>query len=42
MDFKNKTVGEVLTWLEQKGFDEWVREVFEGLFYRSASIVWTA
>ena len=32
MDFKKKTVEEMLTWLECKGYDEWIREVFEGLF----------
>ena len=31
MDFKSKTVEEVLVWLEKKGYDEWVREIFEGL-----------
>lgn len=30
MDFKSKTVEEVLVWLEKKGYDEWVREIFEG------------
>ena len=33
MDFRKKTVEEMLTWLESKGYDEWTREVFEGLFF---------
>jgi len=31
MDFKSKTVEEMLLWLESKGYDEWIREAFEGL-----------
>ena len=34
MDFKSKTVEDFLTWLENKGYDEWIREVFEGSFPR--------
>ena len=38
MDFKSKTVEEVLVWLERKGYDEWVREIFEGLCYRHVQL----
>ena len=30
MDFKKKSVEDMLTWLENKGYSEWVRESFEG------------
>ena len=36
MDFKTKTVEELLTWLENKGYDEWIREVFEGIQFTAA------
>ena len=39
MDFENKTVEEVLAWLERKGYDEWIREIFEGLFPTSPTAV---
>ena len=29
--FRNKTVEEMLAWLENKGYNEWIRESFEGL-----------
>ena len=32
-NFRNKTVEDILTWLEDKGYNEWVREGFEGLVY---------
>ena len=37
MDFRTKTVEELLTWLENKGYDEWIREVFEGLLFLFSS-----
>ena len=30
MDFKRKSMEDVLRWLEMNGYDEWVQEVFEG------------
>ena len=32
-DFRNKTVEDMLAWLENKGYNEWIRESFEGLIY---------
>lgn len=39
MDFRKRTVEEVLTWLDKKGYDEWVREVFEGQLFVSRRLV---
>lgn len=31
MEFKRKTVWEMLTWLEEEGYSQKIRDVFEGV-----------
>jgi len=42
MDFTSKNVEGVLTWLEKKGYDEWIREAFEGTSLRHLLFVYNS